>query len=404
MSTDPEPQGMTEMTTDKGLLPAGLPDLLPPDAAHEAAIVERLMSEFALHGYERVKPPVIEFEASLLSGPGRAMAKQSFRLMDPVSQAMLAVRTDITLQVVRIALTRLRNQARPLRLSYAGQVLRTRGTHLRPERQFGQVGVELIGALRPEADAEVVLLAADSLAAAGVRSLSVDLNVPTLVPAVLGALGVSGELAARLRTALDRKDAAAVAAVGGEPAALLTELMSASGPAERAVARLASLSLPEAAEADRRRLAEVVRLVRDAAPDLMLTVDPVEHRGFEYQTGISFTLFARGVRGELGRGGRFRAGGDADALQGTQPGAQRTGEPSTGFTLYLDTILRAVAGPKPARRLYLPHGTSRAEAARRRAEGWVTVAGLEPEADAAAEAGRLGCTHILIDDAIGTVG
>jgi ATP phosphoribosyltransferase regulatory subunit len=392
---------MTEMTTDKGLLPAGLPDLLPPDAAHEAAIVERLMSEFALHGYERVKPPVIEFEATLLEGPGRAMAKQSFRLMDPVSQAMLAVRTDITLQVVRIAMTRLRNQARPLRLSYAGQVLRTRGTHLRPERQFGQVGVELIGALRPEADAEVVLLAAESLGKAGVRGLSVDLNVPTLVPSVLAALEVSEDRAALLRAALDRKDAAGVAEVGGASADLLIGLMSASGPAERAVARLASLVLPEEAEADRRRLAEVVRLVREAAPGLMLTVDPVEHRGFEYQTGISFTLFARGVRGELGRGGRFRAGGDVASPPAR---AQRTGEPSTGFTLYLDTILRAVPGPEPARRLYLPRGTARAEAARRRAEGWITVSGIEPVADQAAEAARLGCTHMLLDDAIRTVG
>lgn len=388
------------MTTDKGLLPAGLPDLLPPDAAHEAAIVERLMSEFALHGYERVKPPVIEFEATLLEGPGRAMAKRSFRLMDPVSQAMLAVRTDITLQVVRIAMTRLRNQPRPLRLGYAGQVLRTRGTHLRPERQFGQVGVELIGALRAEADAEIVLLAAEGLGKVGVRGLSVDLNVPTLVPSVLSALDVSEETAALLRAALDRKDAAAVAGVGGRPAELLTELMSASGPAERAVARLASLALPEAAEADRRRLAEVVRLVREAAPGLMLTVDPVEHRGFEYQTGISFTLFARGVRGELGRGGRFRAGGEA----GSPVGGLRTGEPATGFTLYLDTILRAVPGPAPARRLYLPHGTARDEAARRRAEGWVTVAGLEPVADGKAEAVRLGCTHMLLDGTVSTVG
>jgi ATP phosphoribosyltransferase regulatory subunit len=280
-------------------------------------------------------------------------------------------------------------------------VLRTRGTHLRPERQFGQVGVELIGALRPEADAEVVLLAAESLGKAGVRSLSVDLNVPTLVPSVLAAQGVSEDRAALLRAALDRKDAAGVAEVGGPSADLLIELMSASGPAERAVARLASLALPEEAEADRRRLAEVVRLVREAAPGLMLTVDPVEHRGFEYQTGISFTLFARGVRGELGRGGRFRAGGD---VASPAAGAQRTGEPSTGFTLYLDTILRAVPDPEPARRLYLPHGTARAEAARRRAEGWITVSGLEPVADQSAEAARLGCTHMLLDDAIRTVG
>src|SRR3546814_3117616 len=68
-----------------------------------------------------------------------------FRVMDPVSQRMMGLRTDITLQVARIAATRLRDAARPLRLAYAGQVLRVRGSQLRPERQFAQAGFELIG-------------------------------------------------------------------------------------------------------------------------------------------------------------------------------------------------------------------------------------------------------------------
>ena len=127
---------------NRALLPAGLHDVLPREAAFEATIVERLMAEFALNGFERVKPPLIEFEASLLAGPGAAMATQTFRLMDPVSQRMLALRPDMTLQVARIATTRLANEPRPLRLSYGGQVLRVKGSQLRPERQFGQVGGE----------------------------------------------------------------------------------------------------------------------------------------------------------------------------------------------------------------------------------------------------------------------
>src|SRR5688572_23073078 len=74
---------------ERFLLPAGLSDGLPPEAGFEAAIVERLMAAFAAWGYERVKPPLIEFEDSLLSGPGEAMAADTFRLMDPVSQRMM---------------------------------------------------------------------------------------------------------------------------------------------------------------------------------------------------------------------------------------------------------------------------------------------------------------------------
>src|SRR5919204_1338620 len=96
------------------LLPLGLRDLLPPDAANEAEVVARLMAVLASHGYERVKPPLVEFEDNLLSGAGAAMAKETFRLMDPISQRMIGVRADMTPQVARIATTRLKKAPRPL--------------------------------------------------------------------------------------------------------------------------------------------------------------------------------------------------------------------------------------------------------------------------------------------------
>src|SRR5579862_4060927 len=293
------------------LLPAGLRDLLPPDAAIEAAVVERLMAVLASHGYERVKPPLLEFEASLLGGSGAAMAQETFRLLDPASHRMIGIRSDMTLQIARIATARLVKSPRPLRLAYAGQVLRVRGTQLRPERQFGQVGAELIGSDLATADAEVISLAAETLTALGVAGLSIDLSLPTLVPAILAALGVGEEAARRLRTALDHKDAAALAAVGGDAAMLLARLMGAAGTADRALAALADIALPEDARAERDRLAEIVVLLRRLGPTVSLTVDPVENRGFEYHTGVTFTVFARGIRGELGRGGRYRAGNGA---------------------------------------------------------------------------------------------
>ena len=84
----------------RGLLPAGLADLLPPDAAREARAIDVAIERFAAFGYERVKPPLVEFEESLLGGPGAALAPQTFRLMDPVSQRMMGVRPDMTVQVV----------------------------------------------------------------------------------------------------------------------------------------------------------------------------------------------------------------------------------------------------------------------------------------------------------------
>ena len=159
-----------DVSNHRALLPAGLRDLLPPDAETEAASVEALMEVFAAHGYQRVKPPLLEFEDSLLAGSGVAVAEQTFRLMDPESQRMMGLRADTTPQVARIATTRLAHAPRPLRLSYAGQCLRVRGSQIAPDRQIAQVGIELIGCDNPAADAENVLVGAEALAAAGLTS------------------------------------------------------------------------------------------------------------------------------------------------------------------------------------------------------------------------------------------
>ncbi len=387
---------MTEFE-QRALLPTGLRDVLPPNAAFEAEVVEKLVACFAARGYARVKAPLIEFEEGLLSGAGAAMAADTFRLMDPVDQRMMGLRADITPQIARIAATRLANVPRPLRLSYAGDVLRVKGTQLRPERQFGQVGVELIGAETAEADAEVVLMAVEALAAVGVTRMSVDLTIPLLVPSLLEASALAPAVRAELTAALDRKDAATVTALGGERGALLRDLLAAAGRADPALGRLEKMDLPPAAAAERTRLREVVALLRAEAPELTLTIDPVENRGFAYHTGISFTIFAPGVRGELGSGGRYVA------VDGTLGESGPNGEPATGFTLYVDTILRVLPEAAPPPSVYLPHGTDPATARKLRGEGWTTVAALAPGADPAEEARRLECTHVYVAGKIAPV-
>ncbi len=367
------------------LLPSGLRDVLPPEAELEARSVAAIMDCFAAHGYERVDPPLLEFEDSLFSGSGAATTDQAFRLMDPESQRMMALRADTTPQIARLATTRLADSPRPLRLTYAGQCLRIRGSHLQPERQIAQAGIELIGNDTAQADAEIILTAVEALAAIGLTSLSVDLTIPRLVPELLS--GIPAERKTLLAHALDRKDAAAVAELGEAP--LLLQLLNASGPAERGVPALLAIPLSGEAKTQVLRLADTVAAIRRARPDLPLTVDPVEFRGYQYHTGVCMTVFAPGRQAELGRGGRYICG---------------DGEPATGITLYPDTITRLAPPPALRQRLYLPHGTPAAAAAAYRAQGFATIAGLAPLADAKTEAQHLGCSHIHLDGTITPLG
>lgn len=306
------------------LLPNGLLDLLAPQAENEARAIDIFMGSFAAFGYARVKPPLVEFEESLLGeGPGQRLARQTFRMMDPVSQRMMGVRADVTAQIARISSTRLGGEPRPLRLSYAADVLRVNGSQLRPERQFCQVGCELIGVDSVIADVEAPLVSLIALSKLGVGQLSVDLTVPTLIQHIYDETDTADDVCSALDDAIEKRDQDAVAAINGPAASLILSIM-----------RKEKAALPPRAQADMDRLMKIATDLRAALnvyglQDVNITIDPLERRGFEYQTGVSFTLFALGARGELGRGGRYDV---------TSPG--RAAETATGFTLYMDTILR----------------------------------------------------------------
>lgn len=324
------------------LLPNGLVDLLAPGAENEAQAINACMAAFAAFGYDRVKPPLVEFEESLLGdGPGQKLARQTFRMMDPVSRRMMGVRADATAQIARIATSRLGEEKRPLRLSYAADVLRVNGSQLRPERQFCQVGCELIGAQSLIADVEAPLVALKALSDIGIEGLSIDLTVPTLIAHLYEETGTDEAMRETLGDLIEKRDRDAIAAQGGKAAALITALMDNVQSPEK-------VSLPGQAQGEMNHLRSVAKELRVALDiyglqAVQITIDPLERRGFEYQTGVSFTLFARGARGEIGRGGRYDI-----TTQGREP------ETATGFTLYMDTLLRVARPAKAPARQNIP--------------------------------------------------
>ncbi len=105
---------MIDRTTD--LLPEGLEDRLPQSAAAAARIERDVMAALGAHGYDRVRPPLIEFEKSMAARMDGLLTRHMFRFVDPKSLRTLALRSDITAQVGRIAATGLGQAPRPLRL------------------------------------------------------------------------------------------------------------------------------------------------------------------------------------------------------------------------------------------------------------------------------------------------
>ncbi|MHA6769571.1 ATP phosphoribosyltransferase regulatory subunit [Sphingobium ummariense] len=362
-----------------GLLPEGLSDRLPPQAEASARLARRVLDTVATHGYERVMPPLAEFEETLTQRLKSMRAQDLLRVVDPVSQRTLAFRPDMTAQAGRIAATRLANAPRPLRLSYAGPVIRLRANQLRPERERLQVGAELIGSDSVAAAVEIVNVAIEALQAAGVTGITIDFTLPDLIDSLAaGPLPLAPDIIEAVRTELDAKDAGALTALGPDAAAYLP-LIEATGPFHAAMDRLEAFNARIGGAIDS-RIAGLRAIAKPIGWDITLTLDPTERHGFEYQNWFGFSIFAEGFIGEIGRGGSYAIAR-----------ADGTDEPAMGFSLYPDPLIDAGFGGESPRRLFLPLGHDPVRAADLRREGWQTVAALSEGEDGAAQR----CSHWL---------
>ena len=359
--------------TDRDLLPEGLTDRLPREAAVASRVARAALDAMASHGYERVDTPTIEFEKSLASRMEGVSPRRMFRFVDPGSLRTLALRSDMTVQVGRLSATSLADTPRPLRLAYAGQTVTIRADGLNPARERLQVGAELIGSDSVTAAAEVVAVAVEALQAAGAQDVSVDFTLPDLVDTLAKeALPLAPEKVAAVRRELDTKDAGGLADAGGEA---YLPLLYAVGPFDEAIETLAEI---DAGGALASRIEGLKQIAERITPHARVTLDPSERHGFEYQSWFGFTLYAEGLSGALGRGGTY-------AIVGRD-------EVATGFSLYPDPLIAAQAEREPARdSVFLPLCHDEAAAAALRKDGWRTIAALSPEDDPEA----LGCTHRL---------
>lgn len=362
-------------TSDPDLLPEGLEDRLPRDAATATRVMRAIHGVMHGHGYDRVMPPSIEYERSFAARMAGIQSRRMFRFVDPSSLRMMALRSDYTPQIGRLAETRLAEAPRPLRLCYAGQVVTIKPDGLNPAREKLQCGAELVGADNVAAAAEAVALAIEALQAAGATGVSVDFTLPDLVDTLAAkALPLETAQIEAVRRELDTKDAGGLRDVGGEA---YVPLLYATGEFDSAIEKLAAIDAGGALASRIDALKEIASRLGGAA---RLTLDPSERHGFEYQTWFGFTLYAQGVRGLVGRGGTYRIAGSG------------AGEVATGFSLYPDALIDLLAANETAEdRVFLPLGHNRDEAARLRSIGWRTVAALS-NADSVQGSG---CTHVL---------
>lgn len=317
------------------LLPEYIEDILPAEAYHIEMLRRSMIDYLMVCGYRLVSPPLVEFVESLLSGSGRDMDLQMYKVIDQLSGRMMGLRPDMTPQVARID-AHLLNGEGVTRLCYANSVLHTVPSSLTQTREPLQIGAEIYGHQGLESELEIQRLMIKCLALSGIDKLHIDLGHVAVFRGIIKNASLPRDLEDELFSILQAKDVTALkSACKGlkkntrEALLLLPELYG-----DKAVLQEAKKRLPPYKEIiiALEQLGHVGKTLKPLVETLAF--DLADLRGYHYHTGMVFAAYSRGCSNAIALGGRY------DEI-GKVFGRAR---PATGFSMDLRELSRLAEG------------------------------------------------------------
>ena len=302
---------------NRWLLPEGIEEILPPQAAAVELLCREILDMFETWGYDLVMPPLIEYLDSLLTGTGEDLDLQTFKITDQLSGRSMGLRADMTPQVARIDAHILKSDF-PTRLCYLGTVLHTRPGGHGGTRAPLQVGAELHGHAGANSDAEILSLMLRTLKLADIRNVHVDLGHVGIYRGLVDRLDISASDEARLFDALQRKASAEIAGMfdGWGSDQSLVQMFKAlvqlnGGPEVLGEARKQLSSAGDEVLACLDELESICRLTENLVKQPPLYFDLAELRGYAYYTGFTFAAYVPGEGQGIAFGGRYDDVGEA---------------------------------------------------------------------------------------------
>ena len=290
------------------MIPEGMRDVLPPEAAELRAIEQIVLARFGAYGYGEVRPPALEYPETM-ERTGVPLLSSGFHLYDERGRA-LVLRTDLTTAICRLAVDRLRERPLPLRLAYEGPIYRTEASRHRRAGEFVQLGAELLGLGSAAADAEAVVLLCDVLAATGLRGFRLAIGSVAFHRELVAALGLPPDESDAIFDALADRDYALLESIvsrhgiGDEGARALQRALDLS-PGKGALAAARKLASSEGMEEVVERLVAVQDLADDAGYGDLVGFDFGLMPELDYYTGIVIEAYAPGVDFPVANGGRY---------------------------------------------------------------------------------------------------
>ncbi len=366
---------------NKFLVPSGFKDSLNFDTYIEHQYKNLIINSFRENGFSLIKTPLIEFSDNLDAN--------TLSLKSNKKKEKLSIRNDITPQIIRIASSRLAKKERPIKLCYYGEVARRSGTMLRPERQFQQVGAEIIGSESYKADVEIINLAYETLKDIGVKNIVIEISAPFFLNSLLNKIKII-KLKNKLKKFIELKDLNSCLKLLKDKDIIdgFKTLYSCIGPIKNKKDKISKISNTLGFDNEIKRLLKIANLIKISKND-KINIDLFEiQKNKKYHKGIKFTFFAKGVRGEIAGGGRYNLK------------YENHSETAIGYTCYMDTILRASSFENKNKTILIPFNTEDKIKKMLKKKGYSVFKTFDENLDLKLQSKKFGIKYFLLNKVI----
>ena len=287
------------------LLPEGFRDSLPELATKENRVNSTFIKLMEINGFLLVKPPLLEFESSLFFLLDDNEDANSFRVLDPISQKMMGIRSDITVQIARISCGSLVELPRPLKVCYSGEVLRVNNNNLNLSRQSTQIGSEIIGIEQNDCENEIITLMIESLNCLRIKNFFINFTMPTLISAIVKDFKLSKTDLEFVRDRFNNKNSDGLEKISKRLKIISDALIDSVGDAKVNLKKLKKIKFTKKIKLEIQSFIKIIsRIIKDF-PDLKILIDPLEIDESNYHTGIAFKVFSENFK-ELFSGGNYK--------------------------------------------------------------------------------------------------
>lgn len=319
-------------------IPQGMRDILIDESSKRTILQEKLLHYMKSCGFGRIEMPLFEYYELFSGGISPVDDENIIKTIDTDGRVVV-LRPDMTIPTARVVATKLKDQQRPLKLFYMGNVYRADKKNRGARREFCQVGAEIYGCSGKWPDIEIISMAKESFSEAGVSDYKIDIGHVGIIKGIFEEMTLSEEKKSYIISLISDKNLVELEkevcslSIGSSYKKIICKLPCFFGRPEDVFKRIDEIIINETVKKSAGYLLEVCEKCRDMGLGSKLIIDAGMTGNMKYYTGLIFKAYARGTSNVVISGGRYDG-----LLEGMGENMS-----AAGFAVYVDSMLEAAA-------------------------------------------------------------